>query len=742
MPTDHERETIEAAIAEIAEMSAQETDGEWLEKLAVRVAPLIRDWDIEQAWRWGEWEYGEANLGTGYMRADVGIDAVAMRRSDGKYIAIQCKSRMVDGDGRGNPISKDESDSFSSASASEFWAESWIVSNCDVGLGSRAEQVASMRGKPVKILNVARDLERERESWAFQDDRCAHCDNPDDPNAVQSKTCMQNDAVDRSVRIAAWTLQPALGGGDAIKVLIGTYQSSVRVSEALLKAGVRASVLIADEAHRTAGLKRRNSASAKARGEEKRVRDFTVCHDSERFPATCRVYQTATPRIYEAGRRATRNPDWVVRSMDDEKTFGVELYRKSYYEAVRNGWLSNYRIIALGVNDERAYAEANALARATQSAGRRRLTTVDYMRGLAFALAMGGGARGGGEDEDVDIRSCIAFMNTVDKSKNMARDLQTDTVREWVKAWLRENREGADGRAASDYRLEHLDASSNAAARDTAKTRLAGADSHSPRAVINVGIFGEGTDSPSLSAVAFLEARKSPIDVVQAVGRAMRTAPGKRFGYIICPILFPPSADPETWLASESQEQGWQELGQILLALRAHDRDIEENLEDLLYFYMPKPPETERAILAVARAESKTQVIADLAIVVAVFGGEQFGRAAAGDGDEGEVVIVKTESVHQMPPMPSGESAVAIRDLAFGLHFTPPSLEVLPTAHPPLVFRHDAILVSVIQGDFVIRPDAVQKSQSVQICVAVRVARGCEHVGVNHPIVTFHPNRL
>ena len=403
--------------------------------------------------------------------------------------------------------------------------------------------------------------------------------------------------------IAAWMLQPALGGDDAVKVLIGTYQSSVRVSDALLKAGVRASVLIADEAHRTAGLKRRNSASAKARGEEKRVRDFTVCHDGARFPATYRVYQTATPRIYEAGRRATRNPDWIVRSMDDESTFGVELYRKSYYEAVRNGWLSNYRIIALGVNDERAYAEANALARAAQSAGRRRMTTVDYMRGLAFALAMGGATQGGeDEDEDVDIRSCIAFMNTVDKSKNMARDLQTDAVKKWVDGWLKKN---AAGRGRSDYSLEHLDASSSAAARETAKTRLADADSDKPHGVVNVGIFGEGTDSPSLSAVAFLEARKSPIDVVQAVGRAMRTAPGKDFGYIICPILFPPSADPETWLASESQEQGWQELGQILLALRAHDKDIEENLEDLLYFYMPKPPATERSILAVARAESK-----------------------------------------------------------------------------------------------------------------------------------------
>ena len=129
--------------------------------------------------------------------------------------------------------------------------------------------------------------------------------------------------------IADWMRQGAFDNG--IKVLIGTYQSSARVSEALLSAGVRARVMIADEAHRTAGLKRKNSRSAAANKEEKRLRDFTICHDSDRFPATYRVYQTATPRIYDGKATTdTGNPNWIVRSMDDESTFGVELCRKSY----------------------------------------------------------------------------------------------------------------------------------------------------------------------------------------------------------------------------------------------------------------------------------------------------------------------------------------------------------------------------------------------------------------------------
>ena len=708
-------QTIETAIAKTAEMNPLDTDGAWLEVVAVESAPFIKEWDIGRAWHWDEWPDREAHF-PNTTRLDVGIDAVAIRRGDGQHVAIQCKSRKLDENGRGSSISKEEVADFAVASTGDFWAERWIVTNGDSPLASGAAQAVSMADKPVKLVNITNDLLQQRQANA-PSEFCAHCANPTDENAVQTKSCMQNEAIANSVRIlkeqersdsgglpvgeargriilpcgtgktrislriveqltppgdvsivlcpsialvaqirreylqnahvpidalavcsdqtagydpkkegrrnatadptvdnsnvsadevkgrvttdaaeiADWMMQRPLG--DAIKVLIGTYQSSHRVSDALQLAGVRARVLIADEAHRTAGLKRKNSRSAAANNEERRIRDFTVCHDSERFPATYRVYQTATPRIYD-GKRTTRNPNWVVRSMDDETTFGVELFRKSYMEAVRNRWLSDYRIIALGINDAEAYEAANLLAKNTKSKGRRKLTTTDYMRGLAFALTMGGATQG----EDVDVKSCIAFVNTVDKSKNMAADLQTETVKEWVSNWLSEN---SDGQAVSNYTLEHLDASSNAAARETAKLRLASAESQNPHGIINVGIFGEGTDSPSLSAVAFLEARKSPIDVVQAVGRAMRTAPGKELGYIVCPILIPPTADPEKWLSNSDKDEGWQELGDILLALRAHDQRIEESLEDLLHLYIPNPPPIEHSIIAVTTGAGK-----------------------------------------------------------------------------------------------------------------------------------------
>ena len=723
MSTEMNRGVVENGIDTLIEKNPQSTDGKWLELLTVEVAPHIREWDIETACEWGDWQERPRQFKDAGDQ-DIGIDVVAKRKSDGEYIAIQCKSRQLNAQSRGNDINKGEIDKFTSVSSGSFWAERWLVTNGDNRLSGNAESGLSMQDKPLKMVNIHKDLFEERGS-SYIDEDCPHCrPHADEEAPQQTKTCMQNEAVAESVRVLKEHVRADSGGlpmgqargkvilpcgtgktrislriveelaqagelavvlcpsialvaqlrreylqhtkgsiralavcsdqtagynpnrdgivdtfanptadngnvsasevkgkvttnpqeisdwidegkeTEAINVVFGTYQSGHRVAEALRLSDTTAKVLIADEAHRTAGLRRKNSKSQKALDEAQAIRDFTLCHDNDEFPATYRIYQTATPKVF--GLKNNASSDWIVRTMDDETVFGVELYRKSYPEAVRNGWLADYRIIALAVNDQEAYDQANLLASGTELTGRRAITSAQYLRGLAFALAMGGATQGGatqdGENGDVPINSCIAFLNSVAKSKEMSTKLQSDPVREWVQEWLHKN---GDGSAVKNYKLEHLDASSNVTARDSAKQKLADASEDSPYGILNVGIFGEGTDAPSLNAVAFLEARKSPIDVIQAVGRAMRTAPDKERGYIICPIVIPPDADPETWLSTSDTAEGWQELGQILLALRAHDQRIEDDLSELLCLYVSSEPEKVRSIVAVARETEK-----------------------------------------------------------------------------------------------------------------------------------------
>ena len=710
---------ISEALGIATEMNPQATDGTWLEDLTVQVGIHIREWDIDRCYHWSDWPERE-DIFPASTKQDVGIDAVAIRGDE--YVAIQCKARKLDEHGDGAPIEKGETDKFASASADDFWAERWIVTNGNSPVSNNAQQVLSMTSKPIKLVDITNDLLQQQS--APTDEECPHCaPNPDGEWRPRTKSCMQSEAISESVRILEEHAQSDSGGlpvgeargkiilpcgtgktrislriieqltppgelsivlcpsialvaqirreylqyadtrlralavcsdvtagydpskegardtasdptldnsnvsvsvvkgkvttnpaeiaqwirdgkkGRRISVIFGTYQSGRPIADALQETGVTVRVLVADEAHRTAGLRRKKSAKSTMLSlDEQRVRDFTLCHDNDAMPVIYRIYQTATPRVYDTTRvRLDRNSDWIVRSMDDEEVFGVELYRKSYVEAVKNGWLADYRIIAVALNDPDAYDVANELATITESKGRHRLTTTHFLRGLAFTLAMGG-ATEDTQNDSVPIKSCIGFMNTVDKSKNLARDLQQPMVRDWLQGWLNEH---SGSQPAAAYSLEHLDATSNVSQRENAKRRLAAATQAQPHGIINVGIFGEGTDSPSLSAVAFLESRKSPIDVIQAVGRAMRTAPDKSLGYIICPFVIPPNADAEAWLSNSSPEEGWQELGQILLALRSHDQRIEENLAELLQLYLPKIPEKVHTFIGIAKGESK-----------------------------------------------------------------------------------------------------------------------------------------
>lgn len=418
----------------------------------------------------------------------------------------------------------------------------------------------------------------------------------DDPTADLSNTSartIKGLVTTDPDKIAAWIEDDS--AKDRVNVVFGTYQSSLAIADALAKAKTQLEVLIADEAHRTAGLPKSRSNTENAKR-----RDFALCHDRERFPAKYRVYQTASPRIYDTRGRRTKDDDLIVRSMDDETIFGVELYRKSYREAVNNGWLSDYRIIAVLYQDDEVRELEERIGKS-----KRKVSSTLFQKSVAFAIAMAGGTKS--SKSEVDIRSCIAFFNTVANSRAMSETLQTKAVREFVaNHFARHKIEGAP----KPYKLEHVDAKSNVTARDNAKHHLAQASkgAAAPHGVFNVGIFGEGTDSPSLGAVAFLEPRKSPIDVLQAVGRAMRRSENKRHGYVFVPILIPPNVDAEEYLAT-SGEDGWKELGQVLKALRAHDERIETALADLMEIYLPTapPPGDEFTLIAHTSAENEVQ---------------------------------------------------------------------------------------------------------------------------------------
>ena len=356
-----------------------------------------------------------------------------------------------------------------------------------------------------------------------------------------------------------------------------------------------AEVLVCDEAHRTAQIKQITNKKL-----AERVRNFTLCHDQATFPARYRLYQTATPKVYSAENTRVQRLDrtrYTVADMNDHKIFGPTGYRRSYVHAVENDLLTDYRIIAFAV-DEKMWIAAERIRitvdekRASQKKRQVQLTVTEAVGWLVYGIVLYGGAPEATDGKS--IRSSIAFLNRIARSREMASWLRSDEGYEEVCEYFREKGLPAPARDAA---IKHLDATDRATERQNQLDHLENAEYNA--GITNVGIFGEGTDTPSLDAVAILAPRKSPTDVIQIVGRCMRRSPAKTNGYVIVPVPLPRGIDAETSLGMDKLGDEWKPLGQILTALRAHDGRIEDRVQDLMDVYIPPdaPSDVEIAVV-------------------------------------------------------------------------------------------------------------------------------------------------
>ena len=344
---------------------------------------------------------------------------------------------------------------------------------------------------------------------------------------------------------------------DAMTVVFATYQSSRIVSEAQLDHGLPAfDLAVADEAHRTAG--------ALIPGEDSSP--FVRIHDEEAIRADRRLYMTATPKVYAASARSRAGElAATLCSMDDEDRYGPVLHETRFGDAVDRDLLSDYRVIVLTVPESlaagiriRNFAEGAPL-------------TIDEqgkMIGCLRALAKTD-ANEFPEDDRTPMRRAIAFCNLVDSSKRLE-----ERIHDVADAYAETYENGH----APVVSARHVDGTFNATARGDALAFLEEAPDGETRILTNARCLTEGVDVPALDAILFMHPRKSQIEVVQAVGRVMRKAPGKNRGYVILPVVVPSAASPEQALADDKR---WQTVWQMLNAIRSHDERFEGMLNRL-----------------------------------------------------------------------------------------------------------------------------------------------------------------
>ena len=340
----------------------------------------------------------------------------------------------------------------------------------------------------------------------------------------------------------------------ALTVIFSTYQSIAVVHEAQAAAGFVFDLIICDEAHRTAGYT--------AKGEEHSA--FVRVHDDAYIRGKKRLYMTATPKLYaEKSKAKAEERETVVFSMDDPSCFGEEFHRLRFDEAVRRGLLSDYKVLVLAV-DERFVNQAFAKRLSDQSDELKlddAVKIVGCWRGLAKKLA---------QDDAVDknadprpMRTAIAFAATIKHSKQVAREF----------CRIADELQGIPDMPRLE--AEHVDGSMNVVERNKKLSWLkenVSSDAPVCRILSNARCLSEGVDVPALDAAIFLNPRDSVVEVVQSVGRVMRKAPGKQYGYVIIPIGISMGASPEKALDNNKK---YRVIWQVLNALRAHDERLD-----------------------------------------------------------------------------------------------------------------------------------------------------------------------
>ena len=353
-------------------------------------------------------------------------------------------------------------------------------------------------------------------------------------------------------------------GKAGMTVVFSTYQSIEVISRAqheLLNSANSTNhfgifdLIICDEAHRTTGVTLSQEDSSA----------FIKVHDNSFIQARKRLYMTATPRLYsDDAKGKAAQADAVLCSMDDPSIYGEEMYRIGFGEAVDRDLLSDYKVLILTLSDKDVPPAVQKMIASRDN----EINSDDASKLIGCINALSKQVLGDADiikkSDPEPMRRAVAFCQSIAISKKITGTFNS-TAEIYLKALPEEKKEQMVLVSSS-----HIDGTMSAPERDE-KLGWLKATSDDPRecrVLTNVRCLSEGVDVPTLDAVMFLSARNSQVDVVQSVGRVMRKSPGKKYGYIIIPVVVP--SDVEADKALDDNER-YKVVWTVLNALRAHD---------------------------------------------------------------------------------------------------------------------------------------------------------------------------
>jgi superfamily II DNA or RNA helicase len=309
------------------------------------------------------------------------------------------------------------------------------------------------------------------------------------------------------------------------KIVFATYQSGKPLSTAARAVGFGFDLGIMDEAHRTVGLPDKS---------------FGHLLLDKSIPITKRIFMTGTERI-------VCGADDTVFSMDNSTVYGECFHELSFKKAIETKppIISDYRVLTITVSDDRVkklIEENRYLRTAGPYLGEREA------QALAAGIALQRAFRENG------VHHAISFHRSIRAAEEFKEQ------QECIEAGTRRKNRPA---------CYHISSKKTAGERADLLREFR----KSPSALItNARCLQEGVDIPAVDCVLFADPKQSVVDIVQAAGRAMRPSKGKRYGYIVVPIVVPSSMD----FAEFAETTDFKQVARVVTALSTQDDRIAE----------------------------------------------------------------------------------------------------------------------------------------------------------------------
>jgi superfamily II DNA or RNA helicase len=330
--------------------------------------------------------------------------------------------------------------------------------------------------------------------------------------------------------------------GKGHKVIFSTYQSSPLIAESQRNPKVPMfDLAIADEAHRCAG---------------KVGSEFTTALDDKKIRASKRLFATATPRTYSASlKRGASERGVTVTGMDDDEVFGKIFHTLTFGKAIEDGLLTDYQVVIIGVDDPliAEWIEKRKLVQ-TESGDETDAESHASQIGLIKAI------------KDYDLKRMISFHSRVKRAETFASEIQSSM--DFVNSKNKEKDSiwtgYVSGKMSAHDRRIKLDQLKELSQGDRGL-------------LANARCLSEGVDVPSLDGIAFIDPRSSQVDIVQAVGRAIRLSGDKKIGTIILPVFIKDGESAEASIEASNFKPVWS----VLNALKSHDEVLSFELDQL-----------------------------------------------------------------------------------------------------------------------------------------------------------------